>query len=254
MMRENQLKKKLDNGDVVVGSFVYVPSSKLTEIVGLAGFDFVVIDMEHGPVDTAVAEDMVRAAEIANTTPIIRVTHNDPSAVLRSLDIGAQAIHVPNVHTRSDAINAVANSKYGPVGTRGLAGVRANDYGLCQPLPQYASDANDQTMVIAHIEHIDAVNNLDELLSVDGIDVYYLGPQDLSNSLGIPGQGKDSRVVDLVESSIQRIAAAGRTAGCIATDPKVARRYIDLGARYIATHAIRHMVDQSQRFIQEISK
>ncbi len=251
-MRENQLKKKLKNGEVVVGSFVYVPSAKLTEIVGLAGFDFVVIDMEHGPVDMVVAEDMVRGAEVSATTPIIRVTHNAPSAILRAFDIGAQGIHVPDINTKEDATAAVASSKYGPLGNRGLAGVRAADYGLQQPLSQYASQANEETMVIAHIEHVDAVENLDALLAVEGIDVYYLGPQDLSNSLGIPGQSKDPRVMKLVEDSIRRIAAAGRTAGCIATEADVARKYVDLGARYIATHAIRHLVDQSRRFVQEI--
>ncbi len=252
LMRTNELKKKMKNGEIVTGSFVYIPSPKLAEMVGLLGFDFAVIDMEHGPIDTGVAEDMVRAVEVGGATPIIRVTHNTPHLILRALDIGGQALHIPDINTREDAESAVKATKYGPEGHRGLAGVRAAGYGFTGPLSEYAAKANEETMVIAHIEHVDAVNNLDQLLQVDGIDVYYLGPQDMSNSLGIPGQAKDPRVVDLVESSIRKISEAGKVAGCIAAEPAAAKRYIDLGARYIATHIVRFMADGSKNFIQEV--
>jgi len=251
-VRPNSLKRKLAAGQTVVGSFVYVPSAKLTEIVGLIGYDFVVIDMEHGPVDTVVAEDMVRAAEISGTTPIIRVTHNSPHLILRALDIGAQAVHVPEINTAADARSAAGSIKYGPVGHRGLAGVRAADYGLKQTLAEYAPVANEETMCIAHIESKQSVDNLDQLLAVDGIDIYYLGPEDLSNSLGIPGQSKDPRVVKLVEDSIRKIVAAGKTAGCIAADAAAARRYVELGGRYIATHAVRFMANASRQFLTEV--
>ena len=251
-MRVNDLKRKLANRQTVVGSFVYVPSSKLTEIIGLLGFDFVVIDMEHGPIDSSIAEDMVRAAELTGTTPLLRVTHNSPHLILRALDIGAQGVHVPEVATVEGARSAVASSKYGPVGCRGLAGVRAADYGLKQPLGDYPPVANRETMVIAHIESEQAVRNLDDLLTVDGIDVYYLGPEDISNSLGIPGQSKDPRVVRLVEDGIVKIVARGKTAGCIAADAATARRYVTLGARYIAAHAIRFMANSSKQFLSEV--
>src|SRR5690349_3439709 len=150
-MRTNQLKRKLAAGEVVVGSFVHVASARLTEIISLIGFDFVVIDTEHGPIDIGVAEDMVRAAELQGVTPIIRITHNSPHLMLRSLDIGAQGVHVPDINTVEDARLAVASSKYGPVGHRGLAGTRAADYGLKQALGDYAPAANRETMVVAHI-------------------------------------------------------------------------------------------------------
>ena len=251
-MIANKAKQKLANGQLVVGSFVYVPSAKLTEIVGLIGFDFVVIDMEHGPVDIGVAEEMVRAAEQAGATPIIRVTHNTPHLILRALDIGALGVHVPDINESEGARAMVASVKYGPEGHRGLAGVRAAQYGLKNSLSDYTAAANRETMVIAHIEHIEAIENLDDLLSVDGIDVYYLGPTDLSNSLGIPGQSGDPRVVEHVEDAIKRIVAAGKIAGCIATAPQTARRYTDLGVRYLATHAIKHMANGSRQFIEEV--
>lgn len=251
-MINNALKDKLAAGEVVTGSFVYIPSAALTEVIGLAGFDFVVIDMEHGPIELEMAEHMVRAAEVAGVTPIIRVSHNTPHLTLRALDIGAMGVHVPDVSDPLAARAAVASVKYGSQGRRGLAGVRAARYGLQGSLADYAAEANRQTMLIAHIEDIQAIDNLDALLAVEGIDVYYLGPVDLSNSLGIPGQTQDSRVTDLVETAIRRIVAAGRVAGCIAADSRAARRYVELGARYIATHAIRFMVNGSRQFMQEV--
>jgi 4-hydroxy-2-oxoheptanedioate aldolase len=251
-MRINELKRKLSNGRVVVGSFVYVPSAKFTEIIALAGFDFVVIDMEHGPIDISVAEDMVRAAELAGVTPLIRVTHNSPHLVLRALDIGAQGVHIPEINTVGDAERAATSTKYGPQGRRGLAGVRAAEYGIRQSLHEYAAVANQETLCIAHIESQQSVNNLDELLKVPGIDIYYLGPEDISNSLGIPGQSKDQRVVQLVEDGIRKVVAAGKTAGCIAAEVPVAQRYIELGAKYIASHAIKFMVGGSKHFLNEV--
>ena len=246
------MKEKLNRGEVVVGSFMYIPSSKLTELVSWLGFDFVVIDMEHGPVDTSQAEDMVRAAEHGGATPIIRVSHNTPHLILRAFDIGAQAIHVPEINTKEDAELAASSARYGPVGHRGLAGVRAAKYGLHESLPNYTVRANEENMVIAHIENYRAVDNLDALLEVEGIDIYYLGPEDLSNSLGIPGQSKDPKVVEMVEDSIRRIAAAGKVAGCIAADVPTARHYCELGARYIASHAIKFMAQGSREFMKEV--
>ncbi len=251
-MIENETKQKLADGQLVVGSFLYVPSAMLTEIIAWIGFDFVVIDMEHGPIDIGVAEQMVRAAERAGATPIVRVTHNTPHLILQALDIGALGVHVPEINDRAGARTMVSSMKYGPEGHRGLAGVRAAQYGLKSSLADYTAAANRETMVIAHIENIRAIENLDDLLSVDGIDVYYLGPTDLSNSLGIPGQTGDPRVVEHVEGAIKRIVAAGKIAGCIAVDPRTARRYTDLGVRYLATHAIKHMTNGSRQFMEEL--
>ena len=229
-MRVNELKSKMGSGEVVIGSFLYIPSAKLSEIIGIIGFDFVVIDMEHGPIDMVVAEDMIRGAELGGAAAIVRVTHNSPHLVLDALDAGAVGVHVPEITTASDASRAAMSTKYGPVGFRGLAGVRAAEYGLNGPLSEYPAAANKETMVVAHVESEAAVKNLDELLDVEGIDVYYLGPEDISNSLGIPGRSKDERVVALVEGGIRKIVSRGKIAGTIAADHEDARRYVDLGA------------------------
>ena len=113
-MRANALKRKLAAGETVIGSIVYIPSARLAEIVSLIGFDFVVIDMEHGPIDIGVAEDMVRAAELNGATPLVRITHNSPHLMLRALDIGAQGVHVPDVNTVEDARLAVGEQQVRP--------------------------------------------------------------------------------------------------------------------------------------------
>jgi 4-hydroxy-2-oxoheptanedioate aldolase len=249
---KNKLKEKLEGGEVAVGSFVTVASARLTKFIGLIGFDFIVIDMEHGPIDITVAEDMVRGAETAGVTSILRVTSNSPHLIIRALDIGAEGLHIPNINTESDATNAVQSCKYAPQGKRGMAGVRALGYGMRGSLAERAVEANRETMVIAHIEDIEAVRNLDSLLAIEGIDVYYVGPVDLSNSMGIPGQTNNPEVVSHVEESIKRIVAAGKTAGCVAGDVASARRYVELGALYIASAALNLMVSGSKKFIEDV--
>lgn len=252
-MQTNQVKAKLRRGEVVIGSFVYVPSAKLTELVAMAGFDFAVIDQEHGPITTETAEDMVRACELAGCTPIVRVPDLRPHAILHALDIGAMGVHVPNVNTLEDARKAASLCRYAPLGIRGLAGVRAASYGLRESLHEYCRAANDEVMLIAHIEDIEAIHNLDQLLTVDGIDVYYLGPVDLSNSLGKPGV-IDAEVKKIVDDAITTIVGAGKVAGMIATDAEAARRYASRGVRYLATHAIHFMTAGSRSFLQAVKE
>jgi 4-hydroxy-2-oxoheptanedioate aldolase len=251
-IHQNRVKSKLANGEVAIGSFAFIPSAALTEILGLIGFDFVVIDLEHGPIGHESAESMVRAAEVTGTTPFIRVSKNSDHLILRALDIGAMGVHVPDVGSAEEAQAVVSSAKYGPRGKRGLASVRAARYGIGGALYEYTQAANRETMVIAHLEDVKAIRNLDEILQVEGIDVFYLGPVDLSNSLGIPGKTKEKAVANLVDDAIRRIVEAGKTAGCIASDLSEVRHYVDLGAKYIAAHAIRIMDRESRKFIQAL--
>jgi len=247
-LQPNNLKAKLRQGKTAVGSFLYIPSAKLAEIVGLCGFDFIVIDQEHGPIDIESAEEMVRACELAGTTPLIRVGGLDSHPILQALDIGGMGVHIPSVNTADQARQAVRLCKYAPLGHRGLAGVRAAEYGLRGSLSDYCRQANEETLVIIHIEEMEAISNLDDLLSVEGIDVYYLGPTDLSNSIGRPGS-KDAELSKIVDDAIQRIVQAGKVAGIITNDAKVARRYLGMGVRYMATHAVGLMATASRDFL-----
>ena len=248
-MRTNQTKLKLGRGEVVVGSFLYVPSAKLTELVGLCGFDFIVIDQEHGPIGIESAEEMVRACELTNPTPIIRIGGLNAHSLLQALDAGGMGVHVPSVNTPEQAREAVRLCKYSPQGHRGLAGVRAAEYGLRGTLSDYCLQANQQTMVVIHIEEMEAIANLDALLSVQGVDVYYLGPTDLSNSMGRPGTN-DPEVRKVIDGAVQRIVRSGKIAGIITNEMDAARRYIDMGVKYLATHAMGFMATGSRAFLK----
>jgi 4-hydroxy-2-oxoheptanedioate aldolase len=244
----NNVKTKLKQGKTVVGSFLYIPSPKLAEFVGLCGFDFIVIDQEHGPIDIDRAEEMVRACELAGTTPLVRVGGLSSHPILQALDIGGMGVHIPSVNTADQAREAVRLCKYAPLGHRGLAGVRAAEYGLRGSLSDYCRQANQETLVIIHIEEMEAISNLDELLSVEGIDVYYLGPTDLSNSIGRPGSN-DAGLSKIVDDAIEKIVQAGKVAGIITNDPGAARRYLGMGVRYMATHAVGLMATASRTFL-----
>jgi 4-hydroxy-2-oxoheptanedioate aldolase len=247
-LQPNKVKRTLMQGGTVVGSFLYISSAKLAEFVGLCGFDFIVIDQEHGPIDIESAEEMVRASELVGTTPLVRVGGLVSHSILQALDIGGMGVHIPNVNTADQAREAVRLCKYAPLGHRGLAGVRAAEYGLRGSLSDYCRQANDQTMVVIHIEEMEAISNLDELLGVDGIDVYYLGPTDLSNSIGRPGS-KDPELSKIVDDALQRIVKTGKIAGIITNDPEAARRYLGMGVRYLATHAMGLMATASRTFL-----
>lgn len=250
-MQVNPIKTKLKKNEAVFGSVLNVPSARLAELVGLCDFDFIMIDREHGPIGIETAEEMVRACDLANCVPIMRVPYLHPHAILQALDIGAMGVHIPNVNSAEDARRAVRLSKYAPLGERGLAGVRAARYGLREKLAEYCHQANEEVMVIIHIESLEAVRNLDELLRVEGVDVYFLGPTDLSNSRGRPGV-IDAELQAMVDGAISKIVKAGNVAGTIATDVAAAQRYLDLGVRYLVTHAVQIMAMGSRSFLKTL--
>jgi 4-hydroxy-2-oxoheptanedioate aldolase len=162
-------------------------------------------------------------------------------------------VHIPTINTVNEAREAVKLCKYAPLGKRGLATVRAAGYGLRGALSEYCQKANEEILVVIHIEELEAIRNLDELLAVEGIDVYYLGPTDLSNSMGRPGR-IDEEVQNIVDEAIRKIVRAGRVAGVISTDLKAAEQYLGMGVRYLATHAMHFLAVGSQSFLKSLRK
>lgn len=237
-MRINPLKPRLAAGEVIVGSFINLPCPEVVELSALVGFDFVVIDCEHGPMNLETALHMVRAADASGVTPILRAAESTPQHLLRYLDTGAAGVQVPQVNTAEDFERVVRAVKFQPRGWRGLAGTRAADYGLAQPMTEYVPSANRETMIVMHIETKEAVDNLDALLTVDDVDVYFLGPSDLSQALGIPGQVNDPRVLDLVRDCAAKITAAGKVAGTMALTVDRAKQAIDQGMRYLTVASL----------------
>ncbi len=234
MVRTNTLKAKLAGGEVVYGPFMNCSYGAFIEVVGLAGFDFAIIDSEHGPLSMETAEDLCRAGQGAGLAPIVRVRANEPSLIQRALDIGSAGVQVPQIETRADAEAVVRSAKYAPLGARGLSYyTRAGNYVLGGT--EGVTDAlNREQIVIVHVEGVRGLENLDEILEVEGIDVVFLGPYDLSQSFGIPGQVNDPRVIRGMEEATAKIRAAHKWAGTFAADAPTAARWVDAGVQYIS--------------------
>ena len=233
-MKKNNLKESLKEGKNVYGPFMKCTDPAAVEIMGFAGFDFVIIDAEHGPISMQSAQNMIRAAEAANITPVIRVANNDEALILRALDIGAQGIEIPQINCKSDALRAVKSVKYSPRGERGVCRyVRASNYSSMDKF-KYFKSANEETMIIAHIEGIKGINNLDEILSVPGIDVIFIGPYDLSQSLGIPGEVNNPLVTEKMKEVVLKCRENKVSVGTFADDIETAKSWVSLGVQYMA--------------------
>ena len=232
-MTENRLKTRLKAGEVVLGPFVNLSSPALVEIAAFAGFDFLILDTEHGPLDVAACEDLCRVADAVGISPVVRVRENDAPQILRALDIGAAGVQVPQICTKADAQAVVHAGKYAPQGMRGLSPyTRAAWYSAHGT--RVTDRLNDLSALLVHVEGVEGLNNLDDILSVKGLDVIFLGPYDLSQSLGIPGQVTDPRVVDRMKDATGRIRDAGLAVGTFADGPDAAKRWIDAGVQYIS--------------------
>jgi len=233
-LKKNNLKEVLKEGKNVFGPFMKFADPAAVEIVGFAGFDFVIIDAEHGPISMQNAQNMIRAAEIANITPVIRVANNDEALILRALDIGAQGIEIPQINSKLQAIKAVRSVKYAPQGERGVCRyVRAANYSSINKF-KYFKSANKETMIIAHIEGVEGINNLGEILSVPDIDVIFVGPYDLSQSLGIPGEVNNPLVTEKMKEVVLRCRENKVAVGTFADDVETAKSWVSLGVQYMA--------------------
>jgi 4-hydroxy-2-oxoheptanedioate aldolase len=245
-LRKNLTKEKILAGKPTFGVFIPMWSPTLVEIVGHLGFDFALIDAEHAPNSPESCEHMVRAADCANITPLIRVAVNMRQNILRYLDIGALGIQMPQLNTREE-IEAFADAvKYPPEGKRGLAGVRANNYSLTGPLGDYVKEANRETMTIAQVETLAAVDNLKDFLTVPNIDVVFIGPTDLSSVMGYPGQTNHPEVQKMIAYLVAEIRKAGKAAGTTAYDLETLKRTRQQGFQFIC-YSIAPMLAKSGR-------
>jgi 4-hydroxy-2-oxoheptanedioate aldolase len=230
---DTRLPGLLKGDKPLFGIFVGLASPAVVEMCGHAGFDFVIIDNEHGPASIETTEHLIRAARCANIIPIVRTLEPE---ILRILDIGASAIQVPQVNTAEQARRIVAAAKYPPVGNRGAAfSPRAAGYGFFGGAA-HAKASNEGLGVILMIETREALDNLDEILTVPGIDALFIGPNDLSFSMGYSGDQKHTDVVGAIDSAIKKIARGKVAAGLMTIPLEDQRKYVGLGARYLTTN------------------
>jgi 4-hydroxy-2-oxoheptanedioate aldolase len=244
------MKEKIARGEPALGCSVMFPSPQIVEMLGHAGFDWVLIDCEHGSIGPADVELMAMACDAAGITPIARPKSNTPSDIQGVMDRGVMGVQVPHVNTAKDARNALAAVKFGPGGARGLAaGTRPDGWGLGARMPDFTERANAQSLVCVQLEHREALRNIDEILAVDGVDVFFIGPSDLSQSTGHPGNPKAPDVARAIEQALASIVAAGRTPGMPATADNVAE-VIAKGCRYVYTHLPRLIGTGAAAFLE----
>lgn len=232
-MHTNLTKQKLMAGETVLGCWIRYPDPGVAELLAYQGWDYLVFDAEHGTIEPRDCENMVRAAELHDATPIVRVTSNQAPIVLRFLDTGAQGVHIPLVDSAGAAEEAVQSVKYWPRGGRGLGGARAASYGQTLPFGEYVEHANRETLVVVQIESPLASEELDAICAVEGVDVIFIGPSDLSQSLGLPGQPGHPKVEEAMARIVEAAARADAVLGVLVPDLEAARRWRDRGARYI---------------------
>jgi len=234
-LRPNTTKAKLKAGDTVFGCFVRYPDASLIEVQGYLGWDFLIFDAEHGTLEPRDAEHMVRAAELRDVTSLVRVTTNAAPTILRLLDTGIQGAHIPWINTAAEAERAVQAIKYYPRGTRGRAGVRAADFAQSIPLSEYIQQANAETMVVLQIESPEALADLPSIVEVPDVDVIFVGPTDLSHSLGLAGQIQHPTVQATIQKIIDVVTKSNVAFGILAGNAAAAREWRARGARYIVT-------------------
>ena len=212
----NTVKEKLSAGERVFGCFIPLASPEIVEMCALTGFDFALIDAEHGPISPETAYPMVLAAEARGMEAFARVGQADKQMVLKFLDVGVSGIMAPQVNTLEQASAAVDGTKYYPTGNRGLAGGRTFDFGLSAPLSSLVAPLNDRVLTILQFEHVDALKDLDAILALEQLDVLFVGPNDLAQSLGFPGQPGHPEVTRVADEVVARAKAAGKKTGTVA--------------------------------------
>jgi 2-keto-3-deoxy-L-rhamnonate aldolase RhmA len=202
------LRKKIKSKVLTFGSWITLGHPAIAEIMARAGFDWVVVDLEHSVISVDMAGDLIRTIDLCGVAPLVRLTSNDPNQIKRVMDAGAHGIVVPMVNSPADAAQAVAATRYGPAGSRGVGLARAQGYGA--NFQDYLEWQSDGPVVIVQIEHKDAVGQLEEILAVPGVDGFIIGPYDLSCSMGIPGQFEQAEFI----KAVTHIRETGKQVGC----------------------------------------
>lgn len=227
------LRRKLREKRVVTGVFCELPCPEAVEILGLAGWDFAVIDCEHAPITAALVPHLVRAAAAAGLPSIVRVAANDPAAIQHALDAGASGVQIPQIASADAARAAVKAARFHPLGARGFNPfVRAADFSSLA-VPEFLARSNQDVALVLQIESAAGLSAVDEILEIPGIDALFIGPYDLSQSLGIPGRTTDERVFAAAGRMVERAEARGLAVGVFTNSPEDARRWHDLGVRYL---------------------
>jgi 2-dehydro-3-deoxyglucarate aldolase len=248
------LRKKLRNKELTIGSWITLGHPSIAEIMARAGYEWLVVDLEHSVITIREAQELIRVIDQCGVTPLVRLSSNDSVQIKRVMDAGAHGIIVPMVNSASEAKQAVSAVRYPPEGRRGVGLARAQGYGTT--FEHYLSWVNKETVVIVQVEHGDAVKNLEAILSVEGVDGYIVGPYDLSGSLGVPGQFDHPLMLDTMDRIREVGEASGKAPGIhvVEPDPEQLQKRVDQGYVFVAYSVDIRMFDCSCRKALDVIK
>jgi 2-dehydro-3-deoxyglucarate aldolase/4-hydroxy-2-oxoheptanedioate aldolase len=244
----NQFKRAIASGRTPLGAWLGSGAASTAEALGCVGFDFLVVDMEHTPIDTPQMIDILRAIAGTPAQAIVRPPWNDMVMIKRALDAGAQSLLLPFVQNADEARRAVAYTRYPPEGVRGVAGThRGSRYGT---VANYLKRAGDEICVIVQIETLSALGKLDEIAAVPGIDSIFIGPSDLSASMGHLGDITNPAVQEHLAAAAKACRRAGKPSGIIGPTPEMVARFIDYGYSWVAVGSdMGFMVGRAQEYL-----
>lgn len=227
------IRERVLSGEFMAGAWCNLGSSITPEMASTMGYDWVLIDQEHGPGDNITLLHQMQAISIGGAAPMVRITWNEMPRFKRALDLGAAGIMVPYVQNRQEAELAVSSMRYSPTGLRGVAGSpRATAFGA--NFSEYYASANEKLLTVVQIETGEAINNLEEIATVDGVDVLFVGPTDLSISLKMPGQFNDPEFIKILEKVCQVALSNGKIAGILLPGTALIKVVHGLGFSFVA--------------------
>ncbi|MDQ7988939.1 MAG: aldolase/citrate lyase family protein [Candidatus Dactylopiibacterium sp.] len=232
----NRFKQALARGDLQIGLWSHLSSHVSTEVIGSAGFDWIVLDAEHSPNETFLLHQQLQALVEGGASPVVRVAWNDKVLIKRVLDIGAQTLLIPYVQDAAEAAAAVAATRY-PThgGQRGFTGLsRASRFGR---IKDYHEHAHEEVCVIVQVETLEALAQIEAIAAIEGVDGIFIGPGDLSTAMGHIGNPGHADVQAAIHDAVARILATGKPAGILTGDEAQARQYIEWGCRFTAVGA-----------------
>lgn len=245
-------KKSLETGNSLLGTLLTIPEPAVAEVLSKVGLDWVFIDAEHSSMSSSDVLDLLRALG-ESCYGLVRVAENSDVEIKKALDAGADGVIVPLVNTKAEAEKAVLSAKFPPMGTRSVGIGRAQKYGL--DLPGYIARSNDITSVIVQIEHIDAVRNIEEILTVEGIDGIFIGPFDLSGSMGKIGEIDDEEVKAAIQDIYDAATRHEVPVGCFVPTSTHAEAAIKAGAKFVAIGAeVTHLISSLQKTLDALGR
>ena len=232
---QNAFKRALKTGKAQIGLWSSLSSNYSVEVIAGAGFDWILLDCEHSPNDLESLLTQLQAAAPYATHPVVRVPWNDMVNIKRVLDVGAQSLLIPYVSTAEEAKAAVAHTRYPPAGVRGVAGTtRATRFGR---IKDYAKRAHEEICVLVQVETQAAVDNIEAICAVDGVDGVFIGPADLHASLGYTGEIANPKVKPMIDEAIKRIRKAGKAPGILTPNEADAKHWLSCGGLFVAVGA-----------------